>query len=219
MRLGFAPCKMVLGVRRDFTYAGPASLEGKIVATSYPNIARKFFADHNVQVDLRTRDGSVEAIARRNKASAVVDARDSGESLRTNDLKEQEVIFESDAVLVANPALRQQMEKRKDIEGLLKRIISYLRPEFFRWITMNTSSEHEQDIKHILFDYCPSPTVSVCNIDMLDIAAVIPTYNFWKTVDDLQAKGAFKVDQLKIERSIPDLTDPQLRGAIGNLYG
>jgi ATP phosphoribosyltransferase len=219
MPLGYEPCKMVLGVRQDVPYTGPASLEGKIVVTSYPNIAQQFFAENNVHVKLRTRRGSVEVVARRGKGSAVVDAMDSGESLRTNGLEQKEIIFESEAMLVANPALRQQTEKRKIVEDFLVRSLSYLRPKLYRWISMDVPRGLKEDILSILPSSL-SPTVGVCEDDkVLDIASIIPTNQFWDITAELTRRGARNIAELAMKRLIPNSDDPQLAEMMLKIFG
>src|SRR5450432_2869081 len=42
MRLGFGSCTLKIAVPEGFTYEGPQTLEGKRIATSYPNILTRW---------------------------------------------------------------------------------------------------------------------------------------------------------------------------------
>jgi len=218
MPLGYGACRISLGVKKEVPYAIPADLTQAVVATSYPNIAQKFFDSQGVRVQLRPLGGSVELAARVGKANAVVDAVDSGESMRTNGLEEKEVIMESEAWLVASPRLKQQKNKREIVENFLIRSLSYLRPKLNRWISMNVPSELKEDILNTLLPYSQSPTVSLCELDMLDIASIIPTNRFWDIIAELKAKGARDIAELAMKRLIPDPDDSELMRIMYSIF-
>jgi ATP phosphoribosyltransferase len=217
--VGYGACRVGLSVRQDVPYARPSDLEGKIVSTSYPHITQDFFDTHNVKIDLHECVGSVELDARLGKADAVMDAIDTGESLRTNGLELKELLFDSTAYLVANPSLREQKQKRELVEEFFIRSFSYLRPKYQRWITMNVPIGLKEVILNTLEPYSASPTVSLCeNSDMLDIASIIPTNKYWGIIYELRAKGARDIAELTIKRSILNGNDYGLKRMMNELY-
>src|SRR5690606_3394715 len=54
MPLGFGRCTLKIAAPPSLAYAGPASLEGLRVATSYPKILRRFLDERNVRADIVT---------------------------------------------------------------------------------------------------------------------------------------------------------------------
>ena len=71
MPLGFGRCTLKIAVPPGLTYAGPSSLEGLRIATSYPRILRRFLDENGVGADIVTMRGAVEVGPRLKLASAV----------------------------------------------------------------------------------------------------------------------------------------------------
>ena len=60
MDLGFGNCRISLAVERTVAYEGLDYFRGKRVATSYPNILARFFAEKGIDAEIHTIEGSVE---------------------------------------------------------------------------------------------------------------------------------------------------------------
>jgi ATP phosphoribosyltransferase len=74
------------------------------VATKYVAIAREFFADKGVHVDLIKLYGSMELAPLTGLADAIVDLVSTGSTLRANQLAEVDKIMDVSARLVVNQA-------------------------------------------------------------------------------------------------------------------
>jgi ATP phosphoribosyltransferase len=59
-KLGFSSCKVSIAVPKAAKYNGVADLEGKRIATSYPNTVNQFLEKNNVKAHLHIINGSVE---------------------------------------------------------------------------------------------------------------------------------------------------------------
>ena len=101
-RLGFGKCRLSLAVPKADAYEGVRSLAGKRIATSYPNILKRFLNEQGVQADIHEIAGSVEIAPAVGMADAIFDIVSSGGTLITNGLKEVEKVIWSEAVLVAS---------------------------------------------------------------------------------------------------------------------
>ena len=103
--LGFGRCRMVVAARRD----GDALAEslrrlGRVrIATKYPRIAARHFAETGRQAEIIEVKGAVEIAPLLELADAIVDLTATGKTLEENNLVEVETIFESSARLVGNP--------------------------------------------------------------------------------------------------------------------
>ena len=62
-RLGFSKCRLSLAIPKDIDYKGLEWFNGKKIATSYPNILRRFMQEHNIDTDIHVITGSVEISA------------------------------------------------------------------------------------------------------------------------------------------------------------
>lgn len=105
-------------------FAGPigkfrdiSELEGRSVATAYPNLLREFFQKHGVNAKVITLDGAVEVAVRLQVADAVADVVSTGSTLRQAGLEIfGPVILESDAQLIV------ALGKDQAVQGLLQRL-------------------------------------------------------------------------------------------------
>lgn len=93
MRLGFGACRISLAVPREVDYPGLSWFNGRTVATSYPTVLRKFFAQEGIEADIHEIAGSVEIAPAVGMADAIFDIVSSGGTLVQNGLREVEEVF------------------------------------------------------------------------------------------------------------------------------
>ena len=103
--LNIARCRMSVAVRDDFDYASAVRSGSRLkVATKFTTIARNFFAEKGVHVDLIKLYGSMELAPLTGLADAIVDLVSTGSTLKANHLVEVERIMDISARLVVNQA-------------------------------------------------------------------------------------------------------------------
>jgi ATP phosphoribosyltransferase len=103
--LNIAKCRMSVAVRADFDYASAVRSGSRLkVATKYTSIAREFFAQKGVHVDLIKLYGSMELAPLTGLADAIVDLVSTGSTLKANHLTEVERIMDISSRLVVNQA-------------------------------------------------------------------------------------------------------------------
>lgn len=59
-RLGFSKCRLSLAIPKEIDYPGIHWFDGKVIATSYPEILKDFLSEKNVKSDIHVITGSVE---------------------------------------------------------------------------------------------------------------------------------------------------------------
>ncbi|MDD4648386.1 MAG: ATP phosphoribosyltransferase, partial [Sphaerochaeta sp.] len=119
--LGFAKCRLSIAVPNDFVYQGLSSLEGKRVATSYPNILGGILKENGVSASFVQVSGSVEITPAVGVADAICDLVSTGATLAMNGLREVQSIYTSTAVMIG----RKQManaEKQRILDRLMIRL-------------------------------------------------------------------------------------------------
>lgn len=116
--LGFGRCRFALaGPKGADFYAGYTA---KRIATKYPNIARKFFEDKGVNVEIIKIEGSVELAPLLGLSDAIVDIVETGNTLRENGLEIIEEICPISARMIVNiPSMKL---KKAEIEKLIGRV-------------------------------------------------------------------------------------------------
>ena len=103
--LDIAKCRISVAVRADFDYASAVRQGSRLkVATKYVAIAREFFANKGVHVDLIKLYGSMEPAPLVGMADAIVDLVSTGNTLKANRLVEVEHIMDISSRLVVNQA-------------------------------------------------------------------------------------------------------------------
>lgn len=116
--LGFGKCRFALAgqVGKDF-YTG---YNAKRIATKYPNVARSFFEEKCMNVEIIKIEGSVELAPLLGLSDAIVDIVETGTTLKENGLEIYEEICPISARMIVNiPSMKL---KKEEIEKLINLI-------------------------------------------------------------------------------------------------
>ncbi len=100
--LGFGRCHLMMAVPKDKKRAKLTDYAHTRVATKFPNIAKKFFDEHGMQMEYIKLNGSIELGPIVGLSESIVDIVETGTTLRENDLEEIAFIKEATARLIAN---------------------------------------------------------------------------------------------------------------------
>jgi len=198
--LGFSKCRVSIAIPKGDDFNGVKSLEGKKIATSYPNTVKQFLAENNIKADLHIINGSVEIAPNIGLADAICDIVSSGSTLFKNNLKEVVKILDSQAVLVQGPKVTdEQLEWIKKIQF---RIQAVLRAKKSKYILLNAPNESIDKIASIL-PVLKSPTVlPLAQAGWSSIHSVINAGDFWEVIDQLKAAGAEDILVCPIEKMV-----------------
>ena len=199
-RLNFSKCRISLAIPESVEYDGLEWFNGKKIATSYPNILRKFAKEKNLNIDIHTIQGSVEIAPGIGLSDGIFDIVSSGSTLISNKLKEVEVVMKSEALLIGNKRLDN--EKEKILEDFLFRIKSVLIADDKKYVLMNAPSDKVSDIVKIL-PGIKSPTIMpLATEGWTSIHTVLDQKHFWEIVGHLKEAGAEGILVLPIEKMI-----------------
>lgn len=200
-KLGFGICRLCIAVPKDSKINSVAQLSGKTIATSYPNLVRKFLEEEELCAGVMQVSGSVEITPTLNIADAVCDLVATGTTLRTYGLRILTTVLESEAVLVAN-VQSLQSAFRGDIDRLLMRLRATLAARRNKYVMVNAPLEALPRIKAIL-PGLDSPTIlPLARKDMIALHAVIPEDVFWDVIERLKKAGASGILVVPIEKMI-----------------
>jgi len=199
-RLGYSRCRLSIAVPKSETYGGLEDLEGKRIATSYPVILEKYLAEHGVSSDVHTLSGSVELAPSIGVADAVFDIVSSGSTLISNGLKEVEVVMKSEAVVIANRNLGEEVSAL--LNDLIFRIRSVLAASNNKYILLNAPNENLQKIIDVI-PGMKSPTVMpLAEEGWSSVHSVLNEKTFWGVIDSLRELGAQGILVIPIEKMI-----------------
>jgi len=199
-RLDFAKCRLSIAVPRSDTYDGIKSLDGKNIATSYPNIVRDFLKKNGISAGIHEISGSVEIAPGIGLADAICDIVSTGSTLLGNGLKEVEVVMQSEAVVIANPDLIN--EKQEILDKLLFRMEAVKKAKNNKYILMNCPNEAIAKITSMI-PGMKSPTVIPLGREgWSSIHSVVDENDFWEKIDLLRSFGAEGILVIPIEKMI-----------------
>ncbi len=199
-KLGFSKCKVSIAVAKELKFKGLKDLEGKRIATSYPNTVKIFLNENNINADLHIINGSVEIAPNIGLADAICDIVSSGSTLFKNNLKEVVEIAKSQAVLVQANSLTS--DKIELIDKLRFRLQSVLRAKKSKYILLNAPNDKINSISSIL-PVLKSPTVlPLAKNGWSSLHSVINAEDFWEVIDKLKEAGAEDILVCPIEKMV-----------------
>jgi len=199
--LGYGKCRLSMAVPHDFPYQSLASLEGKVIATSYRGLLGDYLTANNIKADIVTMEGAVEVAPRTHLADVICDLVSTGSTLISNGLVEKDVILRSEAVLVSNNIADEQIAALA--EKVTSRIKSVLLAKNSRYVMLNSPTDSLAAIKAVL-PGSQSPTVMPLQgrDDMVAVHAVCEEGVFWDTMEELKANGAKSILVMPIEKML-----------------
>src|SRR5258708_4585498 len=98
--LDFGRCKLCIAVPDGFEYRSAESLEGKRIATTYPNILSRFLAHRGITAEVVVLSGSVEIAPPLGRADVICDLVSTGSTPAPNPLRQAETVLGGPAVLI-----------------------------------------------------------------------------------------------------------------------
>ena len=200
--LGFGLCSLAVGVPKDSKIKKITNLKNKKIATSYPISTESFFKKNKIPVEIVTISGSVEVAPVIGVADAIVDLVSTGISMRLNEIRSIETIFESEAILIGNLKALKDKDKQRSIDLMLTRIKGVLSAGRYKYIMMNLPKSALPKIA-VLAPGLKSPTVvPLMDKDWVAVHTVIKEELFWEIVEKMKKLGAQGILISPIEKLI-----------------
>ena len=199
-KLGFGGCRLSLAIPKSETYTGLEYFNGKRVATSYPEILRRYFAENGIQAQIHTITGSVEIAPTAGLADAIFDIVSSGGTLVSNGLVEVEKVVYSEAVLIANPQLSE--EKMALARQLMSRFEAVRNGQGKKYLLMNVPATALDEAINLL-PAMRSPTViPLANSEWCSLQTVVDEKNLWNLIESLKEIGAEGILVLSLDKIV-----------------
>jgi ATP phosphoribosyltransferase len=199
-KLGFGKCRLSMAVQRNELYENAQFLQNKKIATSYPVIVSNFLKTKGIDAEIHEISGSVEIAPGIGLADAICDLVSSGSTLFMNGLKEVEVIFESQAVLIKNNLLNEVQQQL--LQRLIFRIQSVKKAKNNKYILLNAPNNKLDEIIGLL-PGMKSPTVlPLATEGWSSVHSVLNENDFWDIIEQLKAAGAEGILVVPIEKMI-----------------
>lgn len=199
-RLGFSKCRLSLAIPKDIDYKGLEWFNGKKIATSYPNILRRFMQEHNIDTDIHVITGSVEISPGIGLADGIFDIVSSGSTLVSNNLREVEVVTRSEALLIGHKDMSD--DKREILKELLFRFAAVKCAEDKKYVRMNAPKNRLKDIIDVLPGLKSPTIIPLADEDWCSVHTVLDQKRFWEIIGKLKEMGAQGILVTPIEKMI-----------------
>lgn len=199
--LKFAACRLSIAVPHGFDYRGLESLEGKRIATSYPNILMGILNSKGISATPVVVSGSVEITVQVGIADCICDIVSTGTTLKMNGLKEVEPIYYSTAVMIARKGfMDDEKEKAMIFSRLIERMDALMLAKNKKYVLFNLPESRLEEAASIIGGM-KSPTVTpLMDKGWVSVQSVVGEDRFWSVFESLKEIGAEGILVLDIEK-------------------
>ena len=199
-RLGFSKCRLSLAIPKEIDYKGVEWFNGKKIATSYPAILTQYLDKHHIEAEIHVITGSVEISPGIGLADGIFDIVSSGSTLVSNNLREVEVVMQSEALLIGNKQLSD--EKRQILEQMLFRFKAVKDAEDKKYVRMNAPKARLQEIIDVLPGLKSPTIIPLADEEWCSVHTVLDQKQFWEIIGKLKDMGAQGILVTPIEKMI-----------------
>ncbi len=199
-KLGFGKCRLSIAVPKAKEFSSPADLNGLKIATSYPHILGNYLKENNITAEIHEISGSVEIAPGIGLADAICDLVSSGSTLFMNGLRETQVIFKSEAVLVSGNKL--SVDKQEIINRLVFRLNAVKKAKNNKYILLNAPNNKLEEIIKILPGMKSPSVLPLAEEGWSSVHSVVNENDFWEIIENLKANGAQGILVVPIEKMI-----------------
>jgi ATP phosphoribosyltransferase len=199
-RLDFGICNLSIAIPIDENYTGIKYLQNTRIATSYPNLLKRYLDNHGIKFKSCMLNGSVELAPRVGLADSICDLVSTGATLEANGLKEVEIIYNSKACLIQRYGNIISI-KQKLINKLLSRIKGVIKARESKYIMLHAPNKKLKEIIALL-PGAEHPTILPLAGENNKVAMHMVSSEtlFWETMEKLKLLGASSILVLPIEK-------------------
>ena len=199
-RLGFSKCRLSLAIPKDIDYQGLEWFNNKKIATSYPVILKDFLDKNNINAEIHVITGSVEISPGIGLADAIFDIVSSGSTLVSNNLREVEVVMESEALLIGNKSMDEH--KKSVLNEMLFRFSAVKNAEDKKYVRMNVPKKRLEEIINVLPGLKSPTIIPLADDAWCSVHTVLSQKRFWEIIGKLKELGAQGILVTPIEKMI-----------------
>lgn len=185
IELGFSRSDLIVACREDAPFTCAADLAGHTVATHLPNWTRRWFAEQGIDVEVVAMGGSLEGICARGLADAIVDLRETGNSLRRNALHAIEDAVACQAILSRADA------HNDDVDAMLLRLDAARTASERQYLMLHIPPNKVDELADV-FPGLAAPTLLPLagRDDLVAAHMVVRRSRLWGQLSRLRAMGA-----------------------------
>ena len=196
--LEYGRCRLVLAAPEDGDITEPAHLEGKKVATEFPQITEQYFRAQDIDTEIVEVTGATELTPHVKMADAIVDITSTGTTLAVNRLGVIDEVLSSSVRLFAH----EQKAGHEKVQQLVTALESVLAANNKRYLMMNVEHEKLDDVRDVIPGLGGPTVMDVAGGDQVAVHVVVEQKQVFEVINDLKAVGASGILVTEIERLV-----------------
>ncbi len=196
------PVRWVLAVHNDSPFKTVKDLEGKKIATELVNTTKKFLEQHKVKAEVEFSWGATE-VKPPKLADAIVEATETGSSLRANNLKIIDTLVTSIPKFIANKESLKDSWKKNKMDKIVMLLEGAIRAQTKVGLKMNVAAKDLEKVLKIL-PALKKPTVSSLSVEgWHDVDTIIDEAVVREIIPELKKNGAEGIIEYPLNKVIP----------------
>jgi len=196
--LEYGRCRLVVAAPEADEVGSVEALDGKTVATEFPNLTYEFFADRGVEVDIVEVTGATELTPHVEMADAIVDITSTGTTLQVNRLEVIAEVLASSVYLVGRSDA-VGTEKARQVHTALE---SVLAAEDRRYLMMNVPEGDLDAVREVIPGLGGPTVMDIDGSDKQAVHAVVDEREVFETINRVKEAGASDILVTEIERLV-----------------
>jgi ATP phosphoribosyltransferase len=205
--LEFGKCRIVIACKDDSRVRSLETIPANTrVATAFPELARRYFGDNGIPVQVVPIAGAAEIAPHLGIADVILDVTSTGSTLKTNGLREVTTVMSASARLYAARCRTRTWpsEKCEALDQLSGALASVIRAKGKRYLMANVPRASLQQVKEILPGITGPTVVDILNGGAhVAVHSVVKADSVYRTIAALKTLGAEGILVTRIERLVP----------------
>ena len=196
------PIRWVLSVHNDSPFKSVKDLDGKKVVTELVNATKNYLKKNKVTAEVEFSWGATEVKPPR-LADAIVEATETGSSLRANNLRIIDTILTSVPKFIANEKSFQDPWKKRKMENVVMLLQGAIRAQEKVGLKMNVAKKDLAGVLKIL-PALKKPTISSLSEEgWYDVDTIIDESVVREIIPELKKAGASGIIEYPLNKVIP----------------
>jgi len=196
--LEYGRCRLVLAAPEDGDITDPAQLDGKKIATEFPNVAEQYLRAQNIDAEIIEVTGATELTPHVEMADAIIDITSTGTTLTVNRLGVIDEVLSSSVRLFA----REETAGNEKVQQLVTALESVLAANDKRYLMMNVAEKNLAAVQDVIPGLGGPTVMNVAGSDDVAVHAVVDQQQVFEVINDLKAEGATGILVTEIERLV-----------------
>ena len=198
----FGKVKWVLAAPEESTIKSARDLNGKTIATELVRVTSAYFAKQDVKVNVEFSWGATE-VKPPVLADAIVEATETGSTLRANRLRIVDTIMESNTQLIANRTALADGWKRTKLQNIALLLTAAIAAHGHVGLMMNVPADRLDSVLALL-PAMKNPTISaLSDKSWVAVNTILTELQVRDLIPKLKAAGATGIVEYPLNKIVP----------------